>query len=135
MKYLRYINESYDLSTIRNFCEEYLAYLIDDGFKIEVVESYGYYEKFPILEISRDEKFKWSDIKDTVLPFLIILRDEYNMQHAVIFYQKRHNEYLFDFHKRIYQLTKDYSINDTPVNKIQFLFHKNQNKYRKKRNL
>jgi len=78
MKYLRSFNESIT-DDLEIFCKENLAYLIDEGFKVNVdrthkevkIRIHNFY--FP-----NWTKFTWDDVKDDVIPFLEILSDKYN---------------------------------------------------------
>lgn len=98
MKYLK-LFESFNEENILDFCEGYLAYLLDDTtFKVRVLNNkyssqgtkYGggglsessnsyvislYREKNEI----RPMTFLWSDIKDYFIPFLTILSKKYEI--------------------------------------------------------
>ena len=89
MKYLKKIfeNDLYsqvDSDELQDFCETYLAYLLDDtSFKIEVVESQGW-NSYTIwlgktLVDRRIQPFKWDDIKDYYIPFVTMLSREYDL--------------------------------------------------------
>lgn len=56
---------------IKSFCYDYLSFLIDDGFIIEVTEQYTNLHQ-PMDSVLIDLKidnFKWDDIKDVFIPF------------------------------------------------------------------
>jgi hypothetical protein len=90
MKHLRRYMESFRAPSsfreeVQEFCENYLAYLIDDDFSIEtnlygldpVSVSFVLIRRFssevePIL-------FNWGDVKDYYIPFLQMLQREYNV--------------------------------------------------------
>jgi hypothetical protein len=86
MKYLKRIfeNDLYnqvDEVELKDFCETYLAYVLDDNsFDIEVVErpnwdSYiVWLTKRPVVP-----PFKWDDIKDYYIPFVTMLSREYDL--------------------------------------------------------
>lgn len=88
MKYLKKIfeNDLYkqvDDVELKDFCETYLAYLLDDtSFKIEVVESNGW-DSYTIwlgkILNPRIQTFKWDDIKDYYIPFVTMLSREYDL--------------------------------------------------------
>lgn len=86
MKYIKKINESFflqgDLNELKDFCETYLAYLIDKGFGIHVrngprkdrakIEFYKEDIHFPVA-------FNWNDVKDHYIPFYQMLSKEYEI--------------------------------------------------------
>jgi len=88
MRYLKRIfeNDLYnqvDDVELRDFCETYLAYLLDDtSFKIEVIDT----EKWDSYIIwlgktlnPRIQPFHWNDIKDYYIPFVTMLSREYDL--------------------------------------------------------
>jgi hypothetical protein len=95
MKYLNKFNEGFgqnlDEQELREFCEMYLAYLIDEGFEVDIskirenlITDYWKVKFFKLeskgdLTYSRMEfdKFKWNSIKDQFIPFFKILNDKY----------------------------------------------------------
>ena len=95
MKYLNKFNEGFgqnlDEQELREFCEMYLAYLIDVGFEVDIskirenlITDYWKVKFFKLeskgdLTYSRMEfdKFKWNSIKDQFIPFFKILNDKY----------------------------------------------------------
>jgi hypothetical protein len=76
--------EKVDREELRDFCEMYLAYLLDDGFEIHIVEHYfcceinlhkvGYVQH---LHTGQYQGFKWEEIVDRFIPFLKVLYDKY----------------------------------------------------------
>jgi len=89
MRYLKRIfeNDLYnqvDSDELKDFCETYLAYLLDDtSFKLEVIESARWDSYLIWLGKSRQEKgsFKWNDIKDYYIPFVTMLSREYDLEY------------------------------------------------------
>ena len=102
MKHLRRFNESilpYNLAVkdIQEFCEMYLAYLVDDGFNISYqagniihqvyLDSVGTYVKIcvnkahnrPVVSFSSDE------IEDRFIPFVYMLNKNYEILDIGIF--------------------------------------------------
>jgi hypothetical protein len=90
MIYLKDFNESFRAPSsfreeIQEFCENYLAYLIDDDFSIEtnlyhldpVSVSFVLIRRFT----GEDEPiiFSWNDVKDYYIPFIQMLQREYNV--------------------------------------------------------
>ena len=89
MRYLKRIFESdlynqVDSDELKDFCETYLAYLLDDtSFKLEFIEtpkwdSYIIWLGKTLLD-RRIQPFHWNDIKDYYIPFVTILSREYDL--------------------------------------------------------
>jgi hypothetical protein len=83
---------------LKDFCEMYLAYLIDEGFEVKVTEEKG--DTF-ILDIEKvsvhanyidgvhgtryiDNSFKWGEVVDHFIPFYQMLSREYNLVKSAI---------------------------------------------------
>ena len=72
---------------LRDFCQGYLAYLMDDGFRISVpanrsralIRMAGEGMIFLLLPPGRGEIFRFYDVKDDFLPFLHMLVRDYNL--------------------------------------------------------
>ena len=89
MRYLKRFNESQEELTLqreelRDFCETYLAYLLDEGFELKI---YGGAElssgvtPFQVSLVKQDHSiFSWQDIINQFLPFLKFLKDNYNLE-------------------------------------------------------
>jgi hypothetical protein len=89
MKHLKKFNESQEELTLqreelRDFCETYLAYLLDEGFELKI---YGGAElasgvtPFQVSLVKQDQSiFLWQDIINQFLPFLKFLKDNYNLE-------------------------------------------------------
>ena len=88
MKYLKRYNESLEgvETELRDFCETNLAYLIDDYFEIGVSGIRPKRLNYFSISISNTGFFKWNDIKDQVLPFLIRISKKYKVINLVEFY-------------------------------------------------
>jgi len=122
MKHLRRFNESsdeYNIETIRDFCETNLAYLMDEGFELEITEiplrkMVGYkikivgYDMFKEGERGYDQKYyHWDQLKDHIIPFLKRLSDKYyimnryhldrSFEHAITFWVKSLKDYPANF--------------------------------------
>jgi hypothetical protein len=122
MKHLRRFNESldeYNSESIKDFCETNLAYLIDEGFELEITEMplskrVGYkikivgYDRFSPSLTGYDQKYyHWDELKDHVIPFLKRLSDKYyimnryhlnrSFEHAVTFWVKSLKDYPANF--------------------------------------
>jgi hypothetical protein len=74
MKHLKRFNENSDTfaEELKDFCETNLAYLLDDGGKVQIYHD-------TIVIISLEEPKEWSHIKDQVIPFLTRLSGKYEM--------------------------------------------------------
>jgi len=78
MKYLKPFNESTDdnfVEEVRDFCETNLAYLLDEGGKVEVYT----FESDTLLHINITDS-TWSNIKDHMIPFLTRLKNNYQIE-------------------------------------------------------
>ena len=86
MKHLKSFNEasflSEDIRELQYFCENYLAYLIDEGFGIRV--RHGSRKDRARIEFYKDDvhfpvPFNWNDVKDHYIPFYQMLSKEYEI--------------------------------------------------------
>jgi len=80
MKHLKRFNETTDnfKEELQDFCEMNLAYLLDEGTKIEIID-------FPdnaLIEIKLPPTY-WDDIKDHMIPFLTRLQNKYKLIDSV----------------------------------------------------
>lgn len=75
-----------DVDGIRQLCKDYLSYLIDDGFKIDVDYAFLSYDvdtkSYPIsIKVTNGSSFTIDkDFKNIFIPFLIILNEEYKIK-------------------------------------------------------
>ena len=72
-----------DLIKIKELCNNSLAYLLDDGFLVNVkgvntiyIDIRKPYIKDEDENIIEAPTFKWNDIKDDVIPLLLLLKDK-----------------------------------------------------------
>ncbi len=92
MKYIKSFNESLNddeyyqvRDDIRNFAEERLVSLLDEGFQLKIYDavSKNVAVGFTIWlykgDFMSDELFKWEDIKDDYIPFLQIISRQYKL--------------------------------------------------------
>ena len=103
MKYLKrfLITERVDLDELQSFCDNTLAYLIDEGFKVEINQfnGKGHINKFLILlrkfDGNRSDIFYWSDYKDDIIPFIEYLYEKYNCEERISLIDKHNvSEYI-----------------------------------------
>ena len=80
------------IKELKDFCEMYLAYLIDEGFEVNVINmhdtnliliekisSFTNYTDGPHGTRSIDNSFKWSEVSEQFIRFYHILSREYNL--------------------------------------------------------
>lgn len=82
MRYLKRFNESTDdnfKEELQDFCETNLAYLMDEGGEIQIVEQPGGHEGLHLIRILLDEPKRWHEIKDHIIPFLTRLVSKYQI--------------------------------------------------------
>ena len=90
MRYLKRFNESVDLENdLKDFCETYLAYLLDGDFELSVIwQGRGYMgpEKdcyninlCKLDDYSSATGFTWKEVKDSYIPFLHMLDKQYEI--------------------------------------------------------
>jgi hypothetical protein len=118
MKYLKRFNESKEelnlqREELRDFCEMYLSYLIDEGFELYISaheasdSELGYQTNFfkVVLKKIDDSLFLWEEISDRFIPFVKYLIDNYNLlkidpkstvpsikkSHFNVYFETRHN--------------------------------------------
>jgi hypothetical protein len=103
MKHLKRFNESLqlkELEDLMDFAENCLAYLLDEGFELELVDRYGREPNDPSFDqdteyywidlygpfitqpdeygaVPNDRSYSWNQIKDYYIPFLQLLKARY----------------------------------------------------------
>jgi hypothetical protein len=85
MKYIRKFNEDINITDeLKEFCNNNLAYLIDDGFivkctshckKFNKFKDQGFYTRIGIHKPGTT--FKWFDVRDDIIPFIYLLSKRY----------------------------------------------------------
>ena len=93
MRHLRKFNESKD--ELVEFCENYLAYLLDDGYSI-LATGIGFDEYVLVLKNatkptnvpidSPERLFPWEEVKDQFIPFLHMLSKQYTIIGSIKFW-------------------------------------------------
>lgn len=89
MKYIKLFEDLFE-DNLQDFCDTYLAYLKDEDFKVYVNPMGNRTEITIYLGDFRygGNPFEWNNVKDHIIPFLEILRKNYNTNDEVIFYTK-----------------------------------------------
>lgn len=84
MKYLKkfLIKESVDIEEVQDFCDNALAYLIDEGFSVEINQFNGKGYISILLKIPNDV-FYWSEYKDDIIPFIEYLYERYDCDRRI----------------------------------------------------
>ena len=93
MKYIRLFEQFEE--DLEDFCNNSLAYLLDDGFDLFIVDRAIYLSK-PVLTDNRDygddnKAFKWDYVKDDFIPFIELLSIKCNYKK----YEKHNNNIEF----------------------------------------
>jgi hypothetical protein len=84
MRYLKIFESFNDTKELREFCEDHLVYLLDDGIKIQIELGNDDYQY--ALFIQRfGGGFQWNDIKDHFIPFLVMLSKRYSIDGLIRF--------------------------------------------------
>lgn len=89
MRYLKRFNESQGdfKEQLRDFCETHLAYLLDNGFMVEINE-FDELDGFELLikkeeeDLLRNPLFTWEEVKNYIGPFVFYLDKEYELYKA-----------------------------------------------------
>jgi len=164
MKHLKNFNESLqpvEVDELKDFCETYLAYLLDEGFVVDIKSAYrdlygnvittsslpaGAKLNMSIdstyigmayticLSIPKDaysnEKFNWSDIKDSFIPFLQLLSRRYKLvgrvNQVLVSSTDGENYYSYDYltkdgYKGFRHVIEDYEINSIKIQVFEYL--------------
>lgn len=81
MKYIKnFLNESNNIELIK-FCNDNLAFLIDEGFRVLIDETPGY----TYISIDRKDHniFNWIDYKDDLIQFIRYLYEKYHYDERI----------------------------------------------------
>ena len=105
MKHLRKFNEglsSNEFNELKEFCENCLAYLLDEGFELELVDRNGRESNDPSFDEDaeyfwidlygpiNDEdtiSYSWDQIKDCYIPFLKLVQKRYTLTDSSDWYK------------------------------------------------
>ena len=101
MRYLKRFNESVDIeSQLRDFSESYLAYLLDDDYRINIGCNEYASDKIFLINLCKVDDavidFTWLDVKDSYIPFLHMLNREYDIIDDVIEFYDGYDDLEFD---------------------------------------
>jgi hypothetical protein len=83
MKHIRKFNESVNITDeIKDFCNDNLAYLIDEKFTIKCSVGFVQRDYYTSVGIHKEingnySRFSWYDVRDDVIPFMSILSKQY----------------------------------------------------------
>ena len=95
MEYIKSFNENQnsEILELKDFCEINLAYLLDHGIELEVVENPGGFKSFILIKINKFTLFfsEWDNLKDYIIPFITRLNNEYLVQKEINFLKKAGN--------------------------------------------
>ena len=117
MKYLK-LFEASRTDELKQFCNDNLAYLIDDGFSFDIKLStnptitYNSYFEAKInytrnrlfntiiidkKNMKKDKMFNFEDIIDDIIPFILSLDEKHTIKNIIYTYGTRGAKYLRDF--------------------------------------
>ena len=103
---------------LRDFCETYLAYLLDEGFELKIYggsqltsnDNVIKHNPFQVSLVKQDQSiFSWQDIINHFLPFLKLLKDSYDLERidpsSVVPYHRKADIKFVDYrwHSIMYQ--------------------------------
>lgn len=88
MKHLRKFNEGLYKDQLKDYCETYLAYLMDEGFDLTWSRIYSDVDSDEswLISIRKSinqynyETFRWDDVKDQIIRFSYLIDKEYELQ-------------------------------------------------------
>ena len=99
MKYLKRIFESLtedEIIELREECETYLAYLLDEDFIIEMMPDQAHRIRLMDMDIdirksesADDDQFLWDDVKDHVIPLIELFRKghfKYELENVILYF-------------------------------------------------
>ncbi len=109
MKHLKKFNESNSIENLKDFCENCLAYLLDDGEYELFVDDYPSHFRILFCEENRSH-IEWNNIKDRFIPFLTLLNKNYNIITEIEFSSKEYlvSDILSDQFEDIYNKNPDW---------------------------
>lgn len=80
MRHLKRFNEGVNYKALHEFCDENLAFLIDKGFHIDILQSrYNSGTDITITKNKGDGFFEWEDVKYDFIPFILLLNETFDV--------------------------------------------------------
>lgn len=91
-KQYKMVKAEYDTAMLKDYCEMNLAYLMDEGFFIEIhFHDMASYYSIILRKSSTTNQhgvitpfFKWDDVKDHYIPFILRIRNKYKLASSYI---------------------------------------------------
>ena len=88
MRYIKRFNENNEnfQEELQDFCETGLAYLLDDGVEVQVMDTTKILVLLDVkskVKIKFDEAKSWDEVKDYIIPFLTRLNNKYELSRQV----------------------------------------------------
>ncbi len=117
----------YQIEELRDFCETYLAYLLDDGFYLNFDSEDKFSNSINIWlrkrKSGRKYFFSWNEIKNYFIPFLFILSKNYEMDldndilygKCIIVFNKDSSDFDFNIDEIEHTTSLDKSVIDSIV--------------------
>ena len=84
-KQYKMVKAEYDTAMLKDYCEMNLAYLIDEGFFIDIQPRSGGYYIILRKSLTTNQYgvytsyFKWNDVKDHYIPFILRIQKKYKL--------------------------------------------------------
>jgi|688.fasta_scaffold1249773_1 hypothetical protein len=76
--YIRKFNEDINITDeLKEFCNNSLAFLIDEGFSVRCIYTERFYTRISIHKPGTT--FNWFDVRDDIIPFMDILSKKYKV--------------------------------------------------------
>lgn len=132
MKHLRRFNESINKDELVEFCENYLAYLLDKDFNIEYIGKKSHtmpgnkdLEDSEIISLKKGYRhdgmaiadpslmFSWDEIKDHFIPFIHMLSKQYTITNCRLwnlnrnFNMDKDTRFFIDYDYNLSQILED----------------------------
>ena len=132
MKHLRRFNESINKEELIEFCENYLAYLLDKDFNIEYIGKKSHtmpgnkdLDDSEIISLKKGYRtdsmaiadpslmFSWDEIKDHFIPFIHMLSKQYTITNCKLwnlnrkFNMDKDDRFFIDYNYNLSQILED----------------------------
>ena len=116
---MKYIKLFEGFNNLEDFCNSYLAYLLDEDFKFDITEMKGCCK----LIISNDDIFNWDNVKDYIIPFFEVLCENYNV-YNYIGIKNIGDIYSYPYNIKTLKDPSGYPISSMPIEKIILTINK-----------